>query len=92
MLTGCGAVARGSRGQGHIGAAAGGVVGVRRKVCAQEAGAQDDCVVGRPGLKSQHAGGARYLHDHSASIRRYLSFYTSHTLTVRKYSNTYAVY
>ena len=60
-LTGCGAVAWGAWREGHIGGAAGGVVGEGCEVGAQEGRAQDSSVVRRSWLDSQHTGRAGNL-------------------------------
>ena len=62
-LTACGAVARGSRCNGHVGAFTGGVVSVSCVVCPQEGCAQDDRVVRRPRLDAQHTGCTGDLHQ-----------------------------
>ena len=65
MLTGCSAVAWGAGRKGHVGGAAGGVVGVGREVRPQEGCAQDGCVVRRSWLDPQHTGRAGNLQRQS---------------------------
>ena len=64
-LTGCGAVAWGAWRKGHIGGAAGGVVGVSSEVGSQEGRAQDSGVVRRSWLDPQHTGCAGNLQHRS---------------------------